>query len=74
MGSDGKLCVGSMLKNRTSCVLAHSFNATAIHVSLEMEMVITCGGDRICRSWRIEGPEESAIGLKSYLLSKMSHV
>lgn len=30
VGIDGKLCLGSWLRNITNCILAHSFNATAI--------------------------------------------
>lgn len=53
VGIDGKLCVANWLKNTTNCILAHSFNATAIsyHPS---GLLITCGGDRLCKSWRIQ--------------------
>ena len=54
VGIDGKLCLGSWLRNITNCILAHSFNATAIEYREIDGLVLTCGGDRTCKSWRIQ--------------------
>jgi hypothetical protein len=53
VGNDGKLCITNMLINKTNCILAHAFNATAIQINKFDNTIITCGGDRACKQWRV---------------------
>lgn len=73
VGTDGQLCAFSYITNKSSCVLAHAFNASVVHV-WQNELIITCGGDRVCKSWRTEGADSKIIAVKSYMLSKISKV
>lgn len=74
VGNDGKLCILNLLTNKTNCVLAHAFNASAIHINKFDNNVITCGGDRLCKLWRIEKTDDKIILVKTCMLSKITKV
>lgn len=61
-----------MLANKTNCILAHAFNATAIKINKFDNTIITCGGDRLCKQWRVQKPDDKIILVRPYMLNKIS--